>query len=44
MEDMKAWNNLDAYNQLTSGWISDVAVLMKNGYHVVRTIVGLLYF
>ena len=36
MEDMKAWKSLEAYNQLTSGWISDVAVFVKNGYHVVR--------
>lgn len=36
MEDMKAWKSLEAYNQLTSGWISDVAVFVKNGYHIVR--------
>ena len=28
MEDMKAWKSLEAYNQLTSGWISDVAVFL----------------
>ena len=36
MEDMKAWKSLEAYNHLASGWISDVAVFVKNGYHVVR--------
>ena len=36
MENMKAWKSLEAYNQLTSGWISDVTVFVKNGYHVVR--------
>ena len=29
MLEMKAWKSLDAYNQLTSGWISDVAVFVK---------------
>ena len=29
MLEMKALKSLDAYNQLTSGWISDVAVFMK---------------
>ena len=29
MEDMKAWKSLKAYNQLTSSWISDVAVFVK---------------
>ena len=36
MEDMKAWKSLEAYNQLTSGWISDVMVFVKNDYHIVR--------
>ena len=26
---MKAWNSLEAYNQLTSGWINDVAVFVE---------------
>ena len=26
MEDMKAWKSLEAYNQLTSGWICDLSV------------------
>ena len=29
MEDRKAWKSLEAYNQLTSGWISDVAVFVE---------------
>ena len=29
MEDVKAWKSLEAYNQLTSGWISDVAVFVE---------------
>ena len=29
MLEMKVWKSLDAYNQLTSGWISDVAVFVK---------------
>ena len=29
MDDMKACKSLEAYNQLTSGWISDVAVFME---------------
>ncbi|KAK2140348.1 hypothetical protein LSH36_1385g00014 [Paralvinella palmiformis] len=29
MEDMKAWKSLEAYNQLTSGWISDVAFVLS---------------
>ena len=29
MEDMKAWKSLEAYNQLTSGWFSDVAVFVE---------------
>ena len=35
MDDMKAWKSLEAYNQLTSGWICDLSVFVKNGYHVV---------
>ena len=29
MEDMKTWKSLEAYNQLMSGWISDVAVFVE---------------
>ena len=29
MEDMKAWKSLEAYNQLTFGRISDVAVFVE---------------
>ena len=29
MEDVKAWKSLEAYNQLTSGLISDVAVFVE---------------
>ena len=36
MEDMKAWNSLETYNQLTSGSISDVMVFMRNDYNIVR--------
>ena len=36
IEDMKAWKSLETYNQLTSGWISDVMVFVKNDYHIVR--------
>ena len=35
MDDMKAWKSLEAYNQLTSGWISDLSICVKSGYHVV---------
>ena len=41
MDDMKAWKSLEAYNQLTSGWISDLSVFVKNGYHVVSAKVSL---
>ena len=29
MEDMKAWKSVEVYNQLTSGWISDVQFFVK---------------
>ena len=37
LEDVKAQKTLDASNPLKSGWISDVAALVKNlnGNHVV---------
>ena len=38
LEDLKARKGLDANNQLKSGWISEVVVLVKNGYHVVAKV------
>ena len=35
MDDVKAWKSLEAYNQVTSGWISDLSIFVKNGYHVI---------
>ena len=40
-KNMNVWKTLDADNQVMSGWISDVAVLVKNGYDVVRAKVDL---
>ena len=36
VENIKAWNMLETYNQLTSGSVSDVMVFMRNDYNVVR--------
>ena len=41
MDDMKGWKSLEAYNQLTSCWISNLSVFVKNGYHVVSAKVSL---